>query len=65
MNISSMVNIPMLISAVVVAIIGYILLGTPPVDNHLSWTIAPFVLVLSYLVMIPLALLTKKAKAEN
>jgi len=65
MNIGSMINIPMLISAVIVGIVGYMLLGVAPVDNPLSWTVAPFVLVLSYLVMMPLALLTKKAKAEN
>jgi len=65
MNIRTMINIPMLVSAIVVVIIGYIFLGTPPVDNPLSWTVAPFVLVLGYLVMIPLAMLTKKSKAEN
>ena len=65
MNMGSMINIPMLISAVIVGIVGYMLLGVAPVDNPLSWTVAPFVLVLSYLVMMPLALLTKKAKTEN
>jgi hypothetical protein len=64
MNISSMINIPLLISAVVVTIVGYMLLGVAPVDNQLSWTVAPFVLVIGYLVLIPLAVLTKKPKGE-
>lgn len=65
MNISSMVNVPLLVSAIIVGIVGYVLLGIAPVDNHLSWTVAPFVLVISYLVLIPLAVLTKKPKNEN
>lgn len=65
MNISSVVNIPLLIFAVIVGIIGYVFLGVAPVDNTLSWTIAPFVLVICYLVLIPLAVITKKAKDKN
>ncbi len=65
MNISSMVNIPMLISAVIAGIIGYVLLGVAPVDNPLSWTVAPFVLVFCYLLMIPLAVITKKSESKD
>jgi hypothetical protein len=65
MNISLIINVPLLISAIALGIIGYVLLGIAPIDNTLSWTIAPFVLVFCYLVMIPLAVLTKKAKADE
>lgn len=64
MNIGSIINIPLLISAVIVGVVGYILLGIAPVDNHLSWTVAPFVLFLAYVVLIPFAVLAKKPKAD-
>jgi uncharacterized membrane protein SirB2 len=60
-----MINVKLLLIAAVVAIIGYILLGVAPIDNQISWTIAPIVLVICYLVLIPLAILTQKAKVEE
>jgi len=38
---------------------GYFFLSLPPVDGPLSLTVAPFLLVLGYCVLIPLALLYK------
>jgi hypothetical protein len=38
---------------------GYLFLSLPPVDGPLSLTVAPFLLVLGYCVLIPLALLYK------
>jgi hypothetical protein len=39
--------------------IGYILLGQGPVENPLSKTIAPVVLIVVYCVLIPYAILAK------
>ncbi|MDR0304403.1 MAG: hypothetical protein LBH98_06520 [Chitinispirillales bacterium] len=65
MNVRSIINVKLLVAAIIVGIIGYVLLAVAPIDNALSWTVAPFVLVFCYLVMIPLAVLLKKANVEN
>ena len=65
MNVKSMISVEMLIAAVVVGICGYILLGVAPVDNTLSWSLAPIILVFCYLVLIPLSVLLKKPKTES
>ncbi len=44
--------------------IGYILLGQGPVENPLSKTIAPLVLIAVYCVLIPYAILAK-SKEES
>jgi hypothetical protein len=45
--------------SVVLLTIGYILLGQGPVDNPLSKTIAPILLVAVYCVLIPYAIMAK------
>ncbi|MCL2845458.1 MAG: hypothetical protein FWE23_08420 [Chitinivibrionia bacterium] len=64
MNIKSIINVPLLIIAVIVGIIGYIFLSIAPIDSVFSWTIAPIVLVVFYLVLIPLAII-KRPKNEK
>jgi uncharacterized membrane protein HdeD (DUF308 family) len=44
---------------IVVIAIGYILLAQGPVDNPLSLSFAPFLLIGGYCVIIPIALLLK------
>ena len=41
----------------VLLLIGYILLGQGPADNHLSKSVAPVILVVVYCGLIPLAML--------
>jgi membrane protein YdbS with pleckstrin-like domain len=65
MNIRSIINVPLLLIATVVMIAGYVLLGIAPIDNHLSCTIAPIVLVVCYLVLIPLAIVTQKTEVKE
>jgi|GEM_PF-1895678 len=65
MNLKSMISVEMLIAAIVVGVCGYILLGIAPVDNPLSWSVAPVILVFCYLVLIPLSVLLKKPKTEG
>ena len=45
--------------------IGYILLGQGPVENPLSKTIAPLVLVVVYCVLIPYAILAKSREESG
>jgi hypothetical protein len=48
-------------------VLGYVLLGQGPVDNPLSKTIAPIILVLVYCALIPYAILagSKDASKDN
>ncbi len=45
-------------------VIAYILMAQPPVNGFLSRTLAPVLLVIAYLVIIPISLLIKD-KPEN
>jgi hypothetical protein len=40
-------------------VVGYVLLGQGPVDNPLSKTVAPIVLVAVYCVLVPYAIMAK------
>jgi hypothetical protein len=40
-------------------VVGYVLLGQGPVDNPLSKTVAPIILVAVYCVLIPYAIMAK------
>ena len=59
MQIFSVKNYILFGVSIAVLVAGYLLLGQGPVYNPLSWTYAPIVLVLAYLVIIPLAILYK------
>lgn len=43
-------------------VIGYVCLAQPPVDGFLSLTLAPILLVIGYVFLIPAALLMKSQK---
>jgi hypothetical protein len=49
---------------IVLLAVGYICLGQGPVTNHLSWSLAPVVLVLVYCVLIPIAIMAR-GKSEK
>ena len=50
-------NILLIAIGIVLLIIGFICLATGPADNPVSLTVAPLILVLAYLVVIPLGIL--------
>jgi hypothetical protein len=60
-------NIILFLIGMGLLVIGYVLLGQGPVDNPLSKTVAPLVLVVVYCVFIPYAILakTKKERIEE
>ena len=60
----SSINFKLLGVCIVLLIIGYICLGQGPVYNHISWSIAPIILVAVYCILIPITILYKK-KEDN
>ncbi|MBD3320874.1 MAG: hypothetical protein GF350_07265 [Chitinivibrionales bacterium] len=45
--------------------LGYLLLGQGPVENHLSWSVAPAILVIVYCALIPYAILAQGTKEKR
>lgn len=45
--------------------IAFILMAQPPVDGFLSRTLAPVILVIAYLVIIPIALFIRDKKVDQ
>lgn len=54
------VNYQILAAGAVVIIAGYIALSAQPWDNPIALTLAPILLVLGYLVIVPIGILYKK-----
>ena len=52
----------MFAAAMATIVIGYICMAQPPVDGFLSLTLAPILLVIGYVFLIPAALLMKSQK---
>lgn len=52
-------NLYLLALGVVTIIIGFVLMAQPPVNGFLSRTLAPIILVIAYLVIIPISILAK------
>ena len=50
-------NLYILGLGIVVIIIGFIFMAQPPVNGPMSLTIAPILLIIAYLVIIPIAIL--------
>lgn len=46
-------------------IIGFICLGQGPVYNHLSWSVAPIILVFVYCILIPITIIYEKKDNDN
>lgn len=55
-------NLKILAAGIVLLVLGYVLLAQGPVDNHLSWSVAPVVLILTYCVILPLSIIVKGDK---
>jgi hypothetical protein len=58
-NVFSSVHLKFFGLSLVLLIVGYVLLAQGPVDNPLSKTLAPMILVGVYCVLIPIALVVK------
>ncbi|MCU0609824.1 MAG: hypothetical protein MUF22_08685 [Chitinispirillaceae bacterium] len=59
-------NYALFMLCLVLLVVGYVLLGQGPVDNPLSISVAPVVLVLVYCALIPLAIMANgKAPAQK
>ena len=50
-------NIILVAIGVLLLVIGFICLATGPADNPVSLTVAPLILVIAYMVVIPLGIL--------
>ena len=62
----SSINIKLIGLCIVLLVVGYIFLGQGPVYNHLSWSVAPLILVGVYCILFPIAIMYKgKAKTEE
>jgi hypothetical protein len=53
------------IAGLVIIVIGYLLMSVGPWDNPISRSLAPVVLLVAYIVVIPLAILWKGSKAKD
>jgi uncharacterized membrane protein YozB (DUF420 family) len=63
-SIFSKANIVLLGITFLIMFVGYLLLGQGPVTNHISWSIAPVILILVYCVLFPLSIVYR-SKDEN
>jgi len=52
-------NIKLFIVCIALLAVGYVLLGQGPVDNPLSKSVAPIVLVAVYCVLLPFAIMAR------
>ena len=58
-------NIILVAIGVLLLVIGFICLATGPADNPVSLTVAPLILVLAYIVVIPLGILFGGKKQDK
>jgi hypothetical protein len=52
-------NIWLLVLSAGLLVVGYILLGQGPINNHLSWSVAPVILVLVYCFLLPFSIVAR------
>ena len=58
-------NMILIALGVLLLVIGFACLATGPADNPVSLTVAPLILVLAYLVVIPVGILWKSKKQDK
>ena len=58
-------NIILIAFGVLLLVIGFICLATGPADNPVSLTVAPLILVVAYVVIIPIGILFKGKKQDK
>ena len=52
-------NLLLLTIGIVTIVVGFVLMAQEPVDGFLSRTLAPIILVIAYLVIIPISIIAK------
>ncbi len=57
-------NIQIFLLGLGLIILGYILMAQPPADGFLSLHLAPTILIIAYLAIIPLAIMAKDKKGD-
>lgn len=58
-------NLVLIAVGVLLLVVGFLCLATGPADNPVSLTVAPLILCLAYLVIIPLGILWKGKKDDK
>ena len=58
-------NLQLMGIGLVFLVVGFILIAQPPVDSFVSLTLAPIVLLIGYLVIIPYAIMYNPKKKEE
>ena len=58
-------NLILFLIGLLAIVIAFILMAQPPVDGFLSRTLAPVILVIAYLVIIPIAIFIRDKKVEK
>ena len=58
-------NIFLFLIGLLLIVIAFILMAQPPVDGFLSKTLAPIILVIAYLIVIPIAIFIRDKKVEK
>ena len=53
-------NFKLLGLSILLLVVGYICLGQGPVYNHVSWSVAPLILVSVYCILIPIAIMYRE-----
>ena len=66
-NMFKSINYKLFGLSLLLLVVGYFLLGQGPVTNHLSWSVAPVLLVGVYCILIPIAIMAsgKSGKDEK
>ncbi len=58
-------NIILIAVGVLLLVIGFLCLATGPADNPISLSVAPIILVIAYMVVIPLGILFTDKKQDK
>lgn len=58
-------NIYFFLMALVSILIAYILMAQPPVNGFLSRTLAPIILFIAYIILIPIAIFIRDEKSNT
>jgi len=58
-------NIILFLIGLLSIVVAFILMAQPPVDGFLSRTLAPVILVIAYLVIIPIAIFIRDKKTDK
>ena len=58
-------NLILFLIGLLAIFIAFVLMAQPPVDGFLSRTLAPVILVIAYLVIIPIAIFIRDKKVEK